>query len=143
LRFNEHSYPEILRSASIENKMGDGEKTIFNMISGQIDCADDRNSQLIAEGLTVYKELRPFTHCAYPILPNACSVMYLYDFDENYIELIAKATDLFLWDFKEGNTNRHKKNTGVSNEKILHNVFLYGCFHSVAMYYDKGRQYGS
>ena len=33
-------------------------------------------------------------------------------FDENYIEQIAKVTDLFLWDFKDGNTNRHKENTG-------------------------------
>jgi len=46
-------------------------------------------------------------------------------FDENYIEQIVKVTNLFLWDFKDGNTNRHKANTGVTNEKILHDLFLF------------------
>jgi pyruvate formate lyase activating enzyme len=45
-------------------------------------------------------------------------------FDEAYIEPLTKLTDLFLWDFKDGNLQRHVETTGVSNEKILHNLFL-------------------
>lgn len=45
-------------------------------------------------------------------------------FDEAYIEQLAKLTDLFLWDFKDGDAQRHMENTGVSNEKIMHNLFL-------------------
>jgi len=45
-------------------------------------------------------------------------------FDAAYIEQLAKLTDLFLWDFKDGNEQRHMENNGVSNEKILHNLFL-------------------
>lgn len=32
-------------------------------------------------------------------------------------------TDLFLWDIKDTDTARHKKNTGVSNEPVLKNLF--------------------
>ncbi len=45
-------------------------------------------------------------------------------FDEAYIEPLTKLTDLYLWDFKDGNLQRHVETTGVSNEKILHNLFL-------------------
>ncbi len=45
-------------------------------------------------------------------------------FDSSYIEKLAELTDIFLWDFKDGDNERHRKYTGVSNEKILHNLFL-------------------
>lgn len=45
-------------------------------------------------------------------------------FDSAYIHRLAEVVDLFLWDFKDGNAQRHKKNTGVTNEKILQNLFL-------------------
>ena len=45
-------------------------------------------------------------------------------FDEALITEIVPMTDLFLWDFKDGNPERHKLYTGVSNEKILKNLFL-------------------
>ena len=48
-------------------------------------------------------------------------------FDEIYTpklpELI-EVTDFFLWDYKDTNTRRHLQYTGVSNKKILHNLFL-------------------
>jgi len=44
-------------------------------------------------------------------------------FDCHVPDKLASLTDIFLWDFKDGNPKRHKKNTGVSNEKILHNLF--------------------
>ena len=45
-------------------------------------------------------------------------------FDAQYIPRLVKVTDLFLWDFKDGNDERHVKNTGVSNRKILENLLL-------------------
>ena len=45
-------------------------------------------------------------------------------FDESYIKEIAGCTDLFLWDFKDGNDARHRRYTGVSNMKIKRNLFL-------------------
>ena len=43
------------------------------------------------------------------------------------VDLLKKAvevTDLFLWDVKDTNPQRHKEYTGVSNEKILSNLKL-------------------
>lgn len=45
-------------------------------------------------------------------------------FDEKYIEALCKVTDLFLWDIKDTDDARHKKNTGVSNEKIIKGLKL-------------------
>lgn len=45
-------------------------------------------------------------------------------FDESYINQLIKLTDLFMWDFKDGNNQRHIKNTNVSNEKIINNLFM-------------------
>ena len=45
-------------------------------------------------------------------------------FDESAIVPLAKYTDLFLWDFKDGDPKRHMEYTGVSSEKILRNLFL-------------------
>ncbi len=45
-------------------------------------------------------------------------------FDEKYLEALFKVTDLFLWDIKDTDDARHKANTGVSNERILHNLIL-------------------
>lgn len=44
-------------------------------------------------------------------------------FDEKWIPFLTKSTDLFLWDIKDTNTKRHRQNTGVSNQKIIHNLF--------------------
>jgi len=43
-------------------------------------------------------------------------------FNENILRYLTPVTDLFLFDYKDTNTSRHKKYTGVSNEKILHNL---------------------
>jgi len=45
-------------------------------------------------------------------------------FDGKFIPHLANVTDLFLWDYKDGDNERHNKNTGVSNSKILDNLFL-------------------
>lgn len=45
-------------------------------------------------------------------------------FGEKWIKTIAPLTDTFLWDFKDGNIERHKKYTGVSNERIIRNLHL-------------------
>ncbi len=44
-------------------------------------------------------------------------------FDKKYLEPLSRVCDVFLWDFKDGNPARHKKNTGVSNDKIIENLF--------------------
>ena len=54
-------------------------ETVFNMVngmmglmymSGHIELADDTNTKLISEAISVYKENRPFIKCAYPIYPS-------------------------------------------------------------------------
>ena len=45
-------------------------------------------------------------------------------FAENDVPELVAQTDLLLWDFKDSNAARHKAYTGVSNERILHNLFL-------------------
>lgn len=44
-------------------------------------------------------------------------------FDGRYLEDAVKYTDVFLWDIKDTDEERHKKHTGVSNRKILENLF--------------------
>ena len=43
--------------------------------------------------------------------------------NEACIDAVAELTDVFLWDFKVGSNELHIKYTGVSNEKILSNLF--------------------
>lgn len=43
-------------------------------------------------------------------------------FDSRYLEQLLPLTDLFLWDFKDGNSSRHLQYTGVPNEPILENL---------------------
>lgn len=45
-------------------------------------------------------------------------------FDSQYARDIAKVTDTFLFDLKDSDNERHIKYTGVSNEKILQNLYL-------------------
>jgi len=45
-----------------------------------------------------------------------------FDMDEREMEKLADLTDVFLWDFKDGNAERHKKYTGQSNDKIMRNL---------------------
>lgn len=49
-------------------------------------------------------------------------------FEGSKIEKISALTDLFLWDFKDSDHRRHIENTGKSNRKILHNLFLADSF---------------
>lgn len=43
-------------------------------------------------------------------------------FSEEYLPELKKYCDVFLWDIKDLNDVRHKKNTGVSNQIILKNL---------------------
>lgn len=43
-------------------------------------------------------------------------------FPEVLIDRLAPLVDLFLWDFKDSDPERHRRNTGVSNEPILSNL---------------------
>ena len=45
-------------------------------------------------------------------------------FDSDLLKKAAPLTDLFLWDLKDTNSERHKEYTGVSNEMIIHNLKL-------------------
>lgn len=45
-------------------------------------------------------------------------------FDSDILDSAVKQTDLFLWDIKDTDCERHKKYTGVSNEKIIKNLIL-------------------
>lgn len=44
-------------------------------------------------------------------------------FPGKYIRQLSKICDLFLWDIKDGNAERLKKNTGASLPKILENLY--------------------
>lgn len=49
-------------------------------------------------------------------------------FDNKYIPKIASVTDLFLYDIKDSNEDRHKKYVGASNKEIMENLFILdGC----------------
>ena len=43
-------------------------------------------------------------------------------FNKKYVEDLCAYTDCFLWDFKDGNTERHLNNTGLGNVKIINNL---------------------
>ena len=45
-------------------------------------------------------------------------------FEASILEEAVPLVDCFLWDFKDGNDKRHKKYTGVSNDKIKRNILL-------------------
>ncbi|NLB43147.1 MAG: glycyl-radical enzyme activating protein [Clostridiales bacterium] len=45
-------------------------------------------------------------------------------FNESKIDELIHLTDLFLWDYKDGNSQRHLNYTGVHNQKILDTLFL-------------------
>lgn len=68
----------VLDTPEFRAAMKDGEQTVFNMVtglsgtlylSGRIDKADDANQWLIAEGVSIAKELRDFYPNAIPIWP--------------------------------------------------------------------------
>ncbi|MBQ4112962.1 MAG: glycyl-radical enzyme activating protein [Clostridia bacterium] len=46
------------------------------------------------------------------------------EFPYAFVPLLAKVTDLFLWDVKDTDDERHKTYTGVSNRRILDNLKL-------------------
>lgn len=43
-------------------------------------------------------------------------------FEGRWLEKIVPVTDLFLWDFKDSDSERHRKYTGQGNEQILENL---------------------
>lgn len=43
-------------------------------------------------------------------------------FDGKWLKDVAQLTDLFLWDFKDSDSQRHRKFTGQDNEKIIENL---------------------
>ena len=43
-------------------------------------------------------------------------------FEQEQLQTVVPVTDLFLWDVKDTNEERHRKNTGVSFEKIRENL---------------------
>jgi len=45
-------------------------------------------------------------------------------FKSEILQKAVKYTDIFLWDVKDTNSERHRRYTGVTNEKILENLFL-------------------
>ena len=45
-------------------------------------------------------------------------------FDKEFIPVLCKYTDTFLWDFKDSDNARHIENTGVSNEQIIENLLI-------------------
>lgn len=62
-----------------KKKMADGRETVFNMVctmpvarfmSGRIDTMDDKNFQLVKEGIEIFKDIREFIPESYPIYPN-------------------------------------------------------------------------
>lgn len=64
---------------SVMGKYSDGEETAYNMItsmlgvmylSGHIEVADEFNSKLICDAVSVYKSIRGFIKNAYPIYPS-------------------------------------------------------------------------
>lgn len=52
-------------------------------------------------------------------------------FDGKWLEEIAPVTDLFLWDFKDSDSQRHKTYTGQGNERIDENLRRLDAFDSV------------
>ena len=72
----------------------DGAQTVFNMacgsmgvlyLSGKIDKADKVNTELIKEGVKIYKEIRPFIETATPFYP--LPLRHIYDKAYNAIGL--------------------------------------------------------
>lgn len=45
-------------------------------------------------------------------------------FAPEYVEPLCQAADTLLWDVKDTDDERHRQNTGVSNRRILSNLFL-------------------
>lgn len=73
-------------------EMSDGEQTIFNMISGimgamylsgKIDKADELNISLVKQGVSLYKNLRPFIAQAVPFYP----LPFTHIYDEGFTAL--------------------------------------------------------
>lgn len=79
----------------------DGEETVFNMInsmfgvmymSGHIDYADELNTRLMKEGISLYKENKDFTKSSYPIFPSGMIKIY----DKGYYSLGLMKDDRIL-----------------------------------------------
>jgi alpha-galactosidase len=78
IAINDYDKIEKVQTEEYKKSMEDGEQTVFNLVnglcgnmylSGHIDCADDKNTALIKEGIELYKAERSFIHNAYPFWP--------------------------------------------------------------------------
>lgn len=85
LKFEERSQPELLKGKEYQERMADGEETVFNMVtglcgnlylSGRIDTANFANSALIKEAVALYKRERVFIRNAYPVWPIGFNQIY-------------------------------------------------------------------
>ncbi len=77
--------PDEVFKGKCKDEFVNGEETAFNMInsmlgvmylSGHIDYADELNTELIKEGVLVYKENKEFVKKAYPIFPSGMFKIY-------------------------------------------------------------------
>ncbi|MDP4151860.1 MAG: alpha-galactosidase [Bacillota bacterium] len=78
LVFANKDNPDILKDQKYLDMFADGEKTIFNMVtglcgnmylSGNPDAADEFNMSLIKEGISLYKSERSHIHNSHPVWP--------------------------------------------------------------------------
>lgn len=78
VKFFDKELGEEIFTSSYLSRFADGEETVFNMItsmfgimylSGRIDKADNKNMNLIREGIGVYKKIRKYIKNAIPIFP--------------------------------------------------------------------------
>lgn len=110
------SYYENMQKKDIYTKeymqcMADGEQTAFNMInalcgtlylSGRIDKADDFNSQLIKEGVEVFKKYRVHTSKAFPVWP--CGKLSISDRTHSALGMLSddgKKMTLAVWKLED------------------------------------------
>lgn len=78
VKFFDKELGEEIFTSDYLSRFADGEETVFNMItsmfgimylSGRIDKADNKNMNLIREGIGVYKKIRKYIKNAIPIFP--------------------------------------------------------------------------
>lgn len=91
----------------------DGEETVFNMVntlcgvpylSGRIDKADDFNTQLIREGIEVFKKYRTHAAKAFPVWPDGhLSVLDRTHSSLGFISPDGKKMTLAVWKFNDMN----------------------------------------
>ena len=77
--YDDRNNEDVTKIADFQDCRADGEETVYNMVtalcgslylSGRIDCADEFNRKLIAEGIDKFKEIRQHNANSYPVWPN-------------------------------------------------------------------------